>query len=172
LNNYAQPVAHSEDCKLARRYRQDTLYILKNLSLTRIPGSVSELFEQGQEAVEAVPGLSEAIGQAVTSVQVVRKALERTAHFLSMLKEQITDFLRYLAEQVVKQMGGLVDIAQRVFNVLKDNNPELKLTQAQDKAPTLTSTGTDIVQSSLWSAATGWAWGVSATRSSAAIGCG
>ena len=65
LNNYAQPVAHSEDCKLARRYRQDTLYILKNLSLTRIPGSVSELFEQGQQAVEAVPGLSEAIGQAV-----------------------------------------------------------------------------------------------------------
>ena len=102
----------------------------------------------------------------------MQKALERTAHFLSMLKEQITDFLRYLAEQVVKQMGGLVDIAQRVFNVLKDNNPELKLTQAQDKAPTLTSTGTDIVQSSLWSAATGWAWGVSATRSSAAIGCG
>jgi hypothetical protein len=124
-NNYAQPLARSEDCKLARRYRQDTLYILKNLSLTRIPGSLSELFEQGREAVEAVPGLSAALGQAVSSVQGVQKAVDKTAQFLSMLKEQITDFLRYLAEQLVKQMGGLADIAQRVFNLLKDNIPEL-----------------------------------------------
>jgi hypothetical protein len=124
-SNYAQPVAQSEDCKLARRYRQDTLYILKSLSLTRIPGSVSDLFNQGKEAVEAVPGLSAAIGQAVTSVAGVQKAVDKTAQFLSMLKEQITDFLRYLAEQIVKQMGGLAEIAQSVFNLLKDSIPEL-----------------------------------------------
>jgi hypothetical protein len=124
-SNYAQPVAQSEDCKLARRYRQDTLFILKSLSLTRIPGSVSDLFDQGKEAVEAVPGLSAAIGEAVTSVTGVQKAIDKTAQFLSMLKEQITDFLRYLAEQIVKQMGGLADIAQSVFNFLKDSIPEL-----------------------------------------------
>jgi hypothetical protein len=124
-SNYAQPVAQSEDCKLARRYRQDTLYILKSLSLTRIPGSVSDLFDQGKEAVEAVPGLSAALGQAVTSVAGVQKAVDKTAQFLSMLKEQITDFLRYLAEQIVKQMGGLAEIAQSVFNVLKNSIPEL-----------------------------------------------
>jgi hypothetical protein len=124
-SNYAQPVSQSEDCKLARRYRQDTLFILKSLNLTRIPGGVSDLFDQGKEAVEAVPGLSAALGQAVTSVSGVQQVVDKTTQFLSMLKEQITDFLRYLAEQIVKQMGGLAEIAQNVFNLLKDSIPEL-----------------------------------------------
>lgn len=83
------------------------------------------MFDQGKEAVEAVPGLSAALGQAVTSVAGVQKAVDKTAQFLSMLKEQITDFLRYLAEQIVKQMGGLAEFAQSVFNLLKDSIPEL-----------------------------------------------